>query len=57
MTKTILLIGVIVFIFLCIIAVYFVDRHLVKEIEIYEKRLHKKGILKRHFVSKDQKYK
>ena len=57
MTTTILLIGVIVFIFLCIIGVYFVDRHLVKKIEIYEKRLHKKGILKRHFVSKDQKHK
>ena len=57
MTSTILLIGVIVFIFLCIIAVYFFDRHLVKKIEIYEKRLHEKGILKRHFVSKDQKNK
>ena len=57
MTTTILLIGVIVFIFLCIIAVYFFDRHLVKEIAIYEKRLHEKGILKRHFVSKDQKNK
>ena len=30
---------------------------MVKKIEIYEKRLHEKGILKRHFVSKDQKHK
>ena len=57
MTSTILLIGVIVFIFLCTIAVYFIDRRMVKKIEIYEKRLHEKGILKRHFVSKDQKHK
>ena len=57
MTATILLIGVIVFIFLCIIAVYFFDRRMVKKIEIYEKQLHEKGILKRHFVSKDQKHK
>ena len=57
MTATILLIGVIVFIFLCTIAVYFIDRRMVKKIEVYEKRLHEKGILKRHFVSKDQKHK
>ena len=57
MTATILLIGAIVFIFLCIVAVYFYDRHLVKEIEIYEKRLHEKGILKRHFFSKEKKNK
>ena len=57
MTSTILLIGVIVFIFLCTIAVYFIDRRMVKKIEIYEKRLHEKGILKRHFVSKNQKHK
>ena len=57
MTATIILIIAIVFIFLCFVAVYFYDRHLVKEIEIYEKRLHKKGILKRHFVSKNKKQK
>jgi predicted Holliday junction resolvase-like endonuclease len=57
MTTTILLICIIIFIFLCIIAVYFYDRHLIKEIELYEKKLHEKGILKRHFISKDQKRK
>ncbi len=57
MTTTILLISIIIFIFLCIIAVYFYDRHLIKEIELYEKKLHEKGILKRHFISKDQKRK
>ena len=57
MTATILLICIIIFIFLCIIAVYFYDKHLIKEIELYEKKLHEKGILKRHFISKDQKRK
>ena len=57
MTTTILLICIIIFIFLCIIAVYFYDRHLIKEIELYEKKLHEKGIFKRHFISKDQKRK
>jgi len=57
MTTTILLISIIIFIFLCIIAVYFYDKHLIKEIELYEKKLHEKGILKRHFISKDQKRK
>ena len=57
MTSTVLLIGVIVLIFLFIIGVYFFDRSMVKKIDLYEKRMEEKGILKRHFISKNKKNK
>ena len=55
MTNSILLIIVIFFIIIFILAIYFFDKNLVKKIESYEKRLEKKGILKRHFISKNTK--
>ena len=55
MTTTGLLIGICILIFLFIIGVYFIDKKLVKKIEIYEKRLEQKGILKRHFLTKKNK--
>jgi predicted Zn finger-like uncharacterized protein len=51
MSETTLLIGIIIFIILLIICIHIYDRHLVKEITIYEKRLEKKGIFKRHFIT------
>ena len=45
---------VILLLILCIIGVYYYDKKLVREIEVYEKRLHKKGILKRHYVKKNE---
>ena len=50
MSETNLFIGIIVFIILLILCIYAYDKHLVKEIKIYEKRLEKKGIYKRHFI-------
>ena len=50
MSETNLFIGIIVFIILLIICIHVYDRHLAKEIKIYEKRLEKKGIFKRHFI-------
>ena len=50
MSETILFVGIIVFIILLIICIHAYDRYLVKEIKIYEKRLEKKGIFKRHFI-------
>lgn len=49
MTTTTLLILIILFLLGCFLGVYFYDKKLVKEIDEYEKRLEKKGILKRHF--------
>jgi len=57
MTSTILLIGIIVLIFIFIIGVYFIDKNMVKKIDLYEKRMEEKGILKRHFISKNKKNK
>jgi len=37
--------------------IHFYDRHLVKEIDLYEKRLVKKGIFKRHFIKDKEKKK
>ena len=53
-TKTILFsaIGVVIVIFG--IFVYFYDKRLIKEIEIYEEKMKKKGAYKRHFI-KDKK--
>ena len=50
MSGTTLLIVIIFFLILLIICIYIYDRHLVKEIKIYEERLEKKGIFKRHFI-------
>ena len=50
MSEITLFIGIIVFIILLVICIHAYDRHLVKEIKIYEKRLEKKGIFKRHFI-------
>ena len=56
MTEVTLLVIVIVFIVLLIAIIHFYDRYLVKEIDLYEKKLVKKGIFKRHFIKdKDKK--
>ena len=46
MSETTLFILIIFFIFLLIVIIHFYDKHLVKEINNYEKRLEKKGIFK-----------
>ena len=50
MSETTLFIGIIIFIILLIFCIHSYDRYLVKEIKLYEKRLEKKGIFKRHFI-------
>ena len=50
MGETTLLIILIVFIALLIFIIHIYDKYLVKEIDLYEKRLVKKGIFKRHFI-------
>ena len=50
MSKIALFSGITIFIILLIICIHIYDRYLVKEIKIYEKRLEKKGIFKRHFI-------
>ena len=50
MSEVTLLTIIVVFIILLIAIIHFYDRHLVKEIDLYEKRLVKKGIFKRHFI-------
>tara|TARA_B100001750_G_C15304896_1_gene494181 strand:+ start:578 stop:751 length:174 start_codon:yes stop_codon:yes gene_type:complete len=57
MTEVTLLAIIIVFIVLLIAIIHFYDRHLVKEIDLYEKRLVKKGIFKRHFIKDKEKQK
>ena len=58
MSEATLYIGIIIFIILLIFCIHSYDRYLVKEIKIYEKRLEKKGIFKRHFIkSKSNKKK
>ena len=54
MGETTLLIILIVFIALLIFIIHIYDKYLVKEIDLYEKKLVKKGIFKRHFF-KDKK--
>ena len=56
-TLLIILILFIVFIVLLIAIIHFYDSHLVKEIDLYEKRLVKKGIFKRHFIKDKEKQK
>ena len=56
MNEITLLIVIAVFIILLIFIIHFYDKHLVKEIDLYEKKLVKKGIFKRHFIkNKDNK--
>ena len=57
MTEVTLLAIIIIFIVLLIAIIHFYDRHLVKEIDLYEKRLVKKGIFKRHFIKDKEKQK
>ena len=57
MTEVTLLAIIIVFIALLIAIIHFYDRHLVKEIDLYEKRLVKKGIFKRHLIKDKEKKK
>ena len=57
MTEITLLAIVIVFIVLLIAIIHFYDRYLVKEIDLYEKKLVKKGIFKRHFIKDKEKQK
>ena len=54
MSQTVLLIMIVFFIVILIFIIHIYDRYLVKEIDLYEKRLVKKGIFKRHFF-KDKK--
>jgi hypothetical protein len=57
MSEISLLILIVVFIILLIAIIHFYDRHLVKEINLYEERLEKKGIFKRHFIKKKKNQK
>jgi len=57
MTEITLLAIVIVFIVLLIAIIHFYDRYLVKEIDLYEEKLVKKGIFKRHFIKDKDKEK
>ena len=50
MNEVTLLIVIAIFIILLIFIIHFYDKHLVKEIDLYEKKLVKKGIFKRHFI-------
>ena len=50
MSEITLLIIIIVFIGLLAAIIHIYDKYLVKEIDLYEKRLVKKGIFKRHFI-------
>ena len=49
MTETTLLVLVLLFLVGCLCVVYYYDRKIVKANTVYEKRLEKKGILRRHF--------
>ena len=57
MNEVTLLSIIIVFIILLIVIIHIYDRYLVKEIDLYEKRLIKKGIFKRHFIKNKEKLK
>ena len=57
MNETTLLIILIVFIGILITIIHFYDKYLVREIDLYEKRLVKKGIFKRHFIKNKEKQK
>ena len=55
MSGATLLTIIVVFIILLIAIIHIYDRHLVKKIDLYEKRLIKKGIFKRHFIKDKEK--
>ncbi len=57
MNEVTLLTIIVVFIVLLIAIIHFYDRYLVKEIDLYEKRLVKKGIFKRHFIENKENQK
>ena len=57
MSGVTLLTIIVVFIVLLIAIIHFYDRYLVKEIDLYEKKLIKKGIFKRHFIKDKEKQK
>ena len=57
MNETTLLSIIAIFIIILIVIIHVYDRHLVKEIDLYEKRLVKKGIFKRHFIKNKEKQK
>ena len=57
MSEVTLLIIIVSFIVLLIAIIHFYDRYLVKEIDLYEKRLVKKGIFKRHFIKNKESQK
>ena len=50
MSEITLLTIITAFIVFLIAFIHFYDRYLVKEIDLYEKRLVKKGLFKRHFI-------
>ena len=50
MTELALLTLIIIFIALLVLIIHLYDKHLVKEINSYEKKLEEKGIFKRHFT-------
>lgn len=52
MSEFILFTLIVIFIAVLIIIIHMYDRHLVKEIDLYEKKLEKKGIFKRHYIRK-----
>ena len=57
MSGVTLLTIIVVFIVLLIAIIHFYDRYLVKEIDLYEKRLVKKGLFKRHFIENKENQK
>ena len=57
MSEVTLLTIIIAFIVLLIAIIHFYDKYLVKEINLYEKRLEQKGIFKRHFIKNKENQK
>tara|TARA_B100000941_G_C28315254_1_gene453674 strand:- start:81 stop:251 length:171 start_codon:yes stop_codon:yes gene_type:complete len=52
MSQVTLILLIILFILILVYVVHLYDKHLVRKINEYEKRLENKGILKRHFTKK-----
>tara|TARA_Y100001970_G_C13653766_1_gene564880 strand:- start:220 stop:390 length:171 start_codon:yes stop_codon:yes gene_type:complete len=52
MSQLTLILFIILFVLILVYVVHLYDKYLVKEINEYESRLEKKGILKRHFTKK-----
>ena len=57
MSEVTLLTIIVAFIVLFIAIIHIYDRYLVKEINLYEERLVKKGIFKRHFIKNKENQK